>query len=557
MNVELGELSFLGLGNVSPATLNFQSVSSRGWMALRFTGEKIVYSNGSTATETQLNLVGEDLIGLARVRNLNYWIVFKNVGTTGQLYVAQSDAMAFAPATTATFDQPIYNLLAGHQIKSAFQFEYTSLMLVMNGGSGYLKTMRIYTSGLRRFVEYAQTTTMGVLNIDYKGIAIPDGSEELFAAFGIGGGNQQVFVFKLGTTGTLERYYYGDIENVGAANNWGVVSKVVLKGSQLAVFGTNSDTTIFIYQLTCHGDCETCHGPAYNNCNSCYPSNYLSGSECIYDCMAEGGWDYENPPGSCGNCITGCVSCSSGTGCSTCDSPEYVMVGAPGPTATCDVDCSAWTPAAYPSGASCSYCPTGCSSCASANHCDGCLATHFYAENYLDAPNKLCYPNCSTSQHIVTPTNACEECVNTHQNQCVACTEAACTACVLDFVLVSGACVCEPTTHYVRYTGVCTIKPEGCDSVGNTGSCLTCDAGYYRVGTKCYIDCPAGQSSGPSVNTCQACSTLINECQACTFTGVSHTCQSCSPMYAISANNMACDIVCTGDQYRTFANTCE
>ena len=319
--------------------------------------------------------------------------------------------------------------------------------------------------------------------------------------------------------------------------------------------------------------CTTCHKGTQISLNhkcvdmrqlrSCYPGQYLDGSECA------------SCPSSCSNCSDNltCTSCHKGhyltkdgfcvESCpqnTTSDHESYLCL---------DTGCHNSCLTCFgPKSTHCSSCPIGLSllhhSCIL--HCP----SHFYnkgdnschpCHNDCDScwgPLKVNCISCSPEKFLddqqcvlVCPDGKyglgglCLPCLD----NCSTCSSPdSCKVCKKGFYLMDSPpkCVphCPPTyvAHSISHS--CRPCPSHCATCYNPSSCLSCqeDYVYYRPGRSCLHHCPGGYYSS-ATRVCNHCQSPCNTCS-----GSSLNCSTCLHGMALDLASQSCKECCNPDR---------
>ncbi|GBG00524.1 hypothetical protein Rsub_13363 [Raphidocelis subcapitata] len=215
----------------------------------------------------------------------------------------------------------------------------------------------------------------------------------------------------------------------------------------------------------CPSECDGCN-PTNGVCDACAPGYWTDGASCVATCPPG---TYKSPStwesgASCAGCVAPCVTCSSATACSTCDSGLY-----------------------------------------------------------LDRKAKTCVDTCAPGTYA-SPDNQCRVC----NIRCTACTDkvwTACTGCAAPYYLSGTTCgpACPAGTYPDDATRTCKC-PTGCKTCSNANTCISCESGYWKTAdSKCVTACPAGKYGDTTTRTCTACPT---GCKTCTDGDTCTSCES-------------------------------
>ncbi|ELP89685.1 protein serine/threonine kinase, putative [Entamoeba invadens IP1] len=326
---------------------------------------------------------------------------------------------------------------------------------------------------------------------------------------------------KIGCTECLESFYLMD----------GICFPCSLKDScGKCSTTTNScltcNTGFFPHDAVCllcsTKNCSSCDNST-GYCTSCEQTRYLDAGECKM----------------CISTLLNCETCSVGTKCLSCALNYFLDLGRCFPCSSklhCST-CSQTSPLCleceedyYPAGKKCDTClskhctvcsnTTGkCSACASgyklqADSCVSCASSNCLNCDVDINSCSVCEPNYSpTTNGTCTPCNstysscATNLCSQTEPQKCLECRDNY-------FLIDSECCSCA-----YNHCGVC-------DKV--TGDCLTCESGYYRVGTHCYI-CDSQNGNNCSINGCSS----VDE----------NVCFGCAPHFFLSSQRcVVCEL---------------
>ena len=281
----------------------------------------------------------------------------------------------------------------------------------------------------------------------------------------------------------------------------------------LVAAGKNSPWIYFYESQTCHANCQTCNGPALNNCFTCVDGTTLSNGVCL-------------------SCAKGCKTCAPGNllSCASCQTGFYLLVKPSLARTVCD-PCFA-SDLKITSPTTCDYCQQYCTSCnAATGLCNSCIAG-----TYLTPDQTACVLDCGNTftNYVEAVTRHCKSCNSDCQKcipprfigdfpECLQCT----TSVPPGFYnMTTGICEANFTGNYIA-TGTarknfceapcvgCLYNPYNCTSCNDPAltldtfkmKCLmfTCGPGYYLSGSEC----------APCDPACLTCSINATNCLTC------------------------------------------
>lgn len=211
--------------------------------------------------------------------------------------------------------------------------------------------------------------------------------------------------------------------------------------------------------LQCHVSCQSCTGPSFSQCSSCFNNKYLYRNTCIDQCPK---WFYADKQGGCSPCDHTCATCDDGGAdrCTSCADGFHLEGN----------ECSTGCPEGeFKQDGRCVRCHSTCQTCKGVAN-DSCTG---------------CYPGRSLVQ------GACwEDCAVGHfrrRNSCVACHPRCrtctgdgpfdCSSCLPNHVLDGGLCMeCGHNQYYdpvEEKCGQCNASCSTCNGP-DAFSCLSC-----------------------------------------------------------------------------------
>ncbi|KAL4469804.1 hypothetical protein ABPG72_022124 [Tetrahymena utriculariae] len=275
--------------------------------------------------------------------------------------------------------------------------------------------------------------------------------------------------------------------------------------------------------------CSTCN---QSQCLTCQNNYYLQGS--TFNCIQCPSNKYfqAGTVNDCVSCPANCTACAALTGICTGNClNNYDLVNG-----TCQC-MGANVLNSLNQCVSCSTLLTNCSICSSATTCTKCTTPYYLLANGTCG-------SCSSTQYYQTSSLSCVNC----PANCTACTNdtGACTgACLNNYKLVNGACICSSDRALDSSSNcqLCTALFPNCSQC-NSSACTQCFA-PFTVGDKgqCRI-CTDQETYVSSSFTCQLCSSFIKNCSSCSS---SSQCSKCSGNFTPSSDNSSC--VCPAGFY--------
>ena len=268
----------------------------------------------------------------------------------------------------------------------------------------------------------------------------------------------------------------------------------------------------------CDASCNTCTGPAANECSGCTDGKYLTAGKTCAACNA-----------ACVTCSGGgaasCTSCAPGkygascNACSVCAADKYEVSACTANANTvcgaCDASCATCTGAGA---GECASCKGGTylngSSCTA---CAVCGASTFLQAACTTTANTVCGA-CDAS---------CTVCSGPNPNQCGSCPPGlylgggACHACAVCAAGTSATAACAASAN----TKCAPCAAGTVAAAPAATSCTACQPGTFSAsagGTAC-SPCAAGTFSGASAAACSPCA-------AGTFAAAgAASCAACAP----------------------------
>jgi hypothetical protein len=113
---------------------------------------------------------------------------------------------------------------------------------------------------------------------------------------------------------------------------------------------------------------------------------------------------------------------------------------------------------------------------------------------------------------------------------CQTCSNTSCSACMSNFTLSGGACVC-PNGYYADSTN------SVCSSCSSLSHCLTCSSS-----TVC-TSCASGYAVNATTNQCFSQPCQISNCNSCNPSDFT-ICTLCNTGYSLSNSNTQCSVRC-------------
>ena len=337
-----------------------------------------------------------------------------------------------------------------------------------------------------------------------------------------------------------------------------------------ATYPNSTDNTCY----ACHAGCQTCTGPALNECQACRdtadPSNasntlsyYLNigNSICSLECPI-GQYKRAGYPNVCQPCAVQCIGCAvSSTNCTIvhmCTLGYYFYRATNSCIATCPAGLYANSTTEF-----CEPCEGGCALCKAGNlnNCQQCrmdtaTSTAYYKEIYQES----CVTNCLDGEYEVLSDFSCQPC----HTSCVLCQNSSttCQQCKnvsgVNYFYYSNECLltCPNGMYGAKTNNTCVICHPACSLCfgPNTEQCYSCKpdtsgspTSYYYLSfatTYCVQVCPYGQYAVNGSYTCENCN--IN-CATCS--GASTTCLTCTYVNTINIVYLyqaKCVVTCPG-----------
>ena len=256
--------------------------------------------------------------------------------------------------------------------------------------------------------------------------------------------------------------------------------------------------------------CRKCSQQDLNICTSCYYPQFLKEGECVFQCG-----DYFYPDNDeCKYCHEGCLTCTNGYSCETCDIEQgYYFKGG-----ICTQDCGIGYRANRYTG-QCERCTQDfCGSCVNSKEiCDYCFEGYFLFNNF-------CYKDsCPVQSYLPTSDSVkCEPC----PKNCDHChSSLACDSCTMPFYLQGSECKGEcDYYHYSDESRICRpCENTNCYRCnGDPKKCSQCQAPLIFYDGDCVAECPEGTYEKNGY--CEKCS---SRCQTCS--GTANNCKTCPP----------------------------
>ncbi|KAL4468978.1 hypothetical protein ABPG73_019746 [Tetrahymena malaccensis] len=250
----------------------------------------------------------------------------------------------------------------------------------------------------------------------------------------------------------------------------------------------------------CDQSCLTCSSPKDSNkCLSCNDGFFLLSGKCIQCQMpCSSCIDTSN---KCLKCVgnykldsTNCIPICDST-CQTCSKPYDSN------------SCTSCNDGFFLDGTRCKSCSSPCQKCDTlSTKCLSCTSNYSY-----DSSNFKCNPNCHISCKSCSLPNDMNSCLSCYEgaflngSQCQQCTSPCktcdqqsnrCQSCSENYSLDNYAKICNPN---------CDASCKTCKNPIDPNSCLSCNGGFYIVGSKC-LEC-----SSP----CKTCISSSQKCLSC------------------------------------------
>ncbi|XP_053260348.1 extracellular matrix organizing protein FRAS1 [Podarcis raffonei] len=245
----------------------------------------------------------------------------------------------------------------------------------------------------------------------------------------------------------------------------------------------------------CDASCTTCRGEGPSSCTSCDSNLVLSHiGTCVSACFL-GFYRDENQ--HCKPCSSQCLSCDSGTRCTSCKDPSHVLL-----FGECQDDSCA--PQYYLdfSTKTCKECDWSCNACSGPQSTD-CLQC---MEGYI-LHEGSCVERCPPAFYKESDT--CQRCDDDRCLQCRAPSE--CTHCESPFLLMGSQCVSSCGKRFYADHGEqrCSACPKGCLECDKSSRCRVCDSTTFLQESLCVSDCSHGFYGNPWSRECETMQTPV------------------------------------------------
>ncbi|XP_044284420.1 extracellular matrix organizing protein FRAS1 [Varanus komodoensis] len=228
----------------------------------------------------------------------------------------------------------------------------------------------------------------------------------------------------------------------------------------------------------CHPSCRACSGRGPSSCTSCDSSLVLSHTGTCTSACSVGFYRDENL--RCSPCPSPCLSCDSGTSCTSCKDPSQVLL-----FGECQYDSCA--PQYYLdfSTKTCKECDWSCNACSGPQSTD-CLQC---MEGYV-LQDGACVEGCPAGFYHDSDT--CQRCDDDRCLQCHGPGECAC--CEAPFLLLGSQCVRTCGKRYYADHGElkCSACPKRCLECDGAGRCQVCDSTTFLHEDHCASSCGRG-----------------------------------------------------------------
>ncbi|XP_062845264.1 proprotein convertase subtilisin/kexin type 5 [Trichomycterus rosablanca] len=286
----------------------------------------------------------------------------------------------------------------------------------------------------------------------------------------------------------------------------------------------------------CHLDCELCHGPGHNNCDTCTnPDSTLTSGECVPPCPSHTYRDTRSE--ECMVCHGTCQTCSGplDTDCTSCSASLWTDVHG-----RCSIPTNCPLHHYSDLDGRCHLCHKHCHHCSGPyqNQCLGCSSNLYML-------NSTCVDECPTG-FFKGETQKCEPC---HPN-CLSCTgrhSHECLSCRAYLYREGKECVetCQPGHYADEYTRMCERCEKSCTECTQSEGCVSCreEMVLLKKQNQCVSSCPIQHFHDTLYNTCEPCHAT---CRTCTGSHI-HDCTSCHLGYTLSDGT--CDLTCVMGEY--------
>ncbi|KAM3849768.1 proprotein convertase subtilisin/kexin type 5-like, partial [Diretmus argenteus] len=252
----------------------------------------------------------------------------------------------------------------------------------------------------------------------------------------------------------------------------------------------------------CDHSCYECLGPGERNCSTCVSGYNLEARACVVSTICKDG-QYMSQHGLCHLCDVTCQQCMGPEreDCTSCPLTRFFDEG------RCDIRCQRGR---YTMGRQCHICHHTCHECndEGPSNCTSCDKDKFGVDRYLFRGQ--CRDACPEG-FFHSWRRECEPC----PANCTICTVAdRCLHCSPAHNLRDGRCVpleCGVGELADPEYEDCLPCEEGCktcqrkDPGHQQGTvCLSCEDGYYQLGTDCHRSCPDGTYANDTM-VCAPC----------------------------------------------------
>ena len=295
------------------------------------------------------------------------------------------------------------------------------------------------------------------------------------------------------------------------------------------------DSASFDCQL-CDDSCDSCSGPASNQCTSCVAGKRLqSDGNCV---LCETGKYFDNYTMECVNCPATCTVCFDNQTCLSCQEGLFL---------TSDSRCLSVCIDNTTMDRSNETCidKVGLSTCLN------CSTTETRNCSFGRVEwNGLCVAECPVD--YFNETNHCTKC----HHSCHSCTGpliTQCLSCLPDYFLSGHACVSSCPTGTFAFGRTCVHCVDHCSKCSSPTACSLCTNNFYlRFDTQeCVKECPDSYFVNIDLQTCERC---LNNCKMCQS---SSDCSSCLEGFVYYEPNHSCIYHCLDGYFLNVNGNCE
>lgn len=285
--------------------------------------------------------------------------------------------------------------------------------------------------------------------------------------------------------------------------------------------------------LACLSLCLTC---SYSiptqtyRCLSCNSSLFLRIDPTQQSCICFSGY-YQNN-NTCLPCIKGCLACSNGNNCNTCDSVGNWVKNSTDNTCIC-VD-RFFESTAGNGSKLCKSCDVTCLTCTNAL-ASSCLSCDSALQRVLQNTTCGCMDGFYENNTCLSCLNSCSKCLYNKSTSAYTCLS--CNASL--FMVLDGSnssCICQ--IGYYDQNGTCVKCMDGCEDCPNGLICNNCNGALKWVkdaNSKCVCDTLYFPLTVNSTKACQLCDSTCISCQ-----NTSSTCLTCDASINRVLSNSSC-----------------